>query len=108
MNDFNFKYKPFINSDSCDPPGSSTVVRWGESRIPDVGVDDGTETRPLVQRQGNINTFIRGFDGAVLRAVGLVPLSEVHVLVARRHADVVSPTCVLSKTLHFRRLPPPP
>jgi len=60
-----------------------------ESRIH--GVDDvgeGTESRPLVQTQSN--AFLRGFDGTVLPDVRLVPLSEVHALVPRRHADVVS------------------
>ena len=51
-------------------------------------VDQGTERGPLIQTQGN--TFLRGFDATVLCEVGLVPLPDVHALVAGGHADVVS------------------
>ena len=65
----------------------------------DVVNEGGDKTFPFVQTQGN--AFLRGFDGTVLRAVGLVPLSEVHALVARRHADVVTPTDVFAKVYIF-------
>ena len=56
----------------------------------DVVDEGGDKTGPFFQAQGN--AFLRGFDGTGLRAVGLVPLSEVHALVARRHADIVTPS----------------